>query len=256
MNNIVLTLLGLGLIFVSVAAFRNVNKTPSDAVDRAFLNAMEKMTSRLLKLVFLPLDFLIACKDALVSIVMFPFKMISSGVSRAGTLGKNLVGFVQEWLLWLLHLPTQFLSSLLSGAKHAFDITYTNMSDRFSSILSRAVEMSSLGGLFQKIGHRLSCALNVTKIRWIVLNKNVSDNIYCVEDFATRMLQEFFEVSNRALDELATLQNDVAKFTIAWKLEGKAFFATVSKGYQSLNEKLTHLAVSTEAWLRRIAGIF
>lgn len=137
----VLAVTGVGLIFVSLSAFRNVAQTPSDAVDRAFLDAVETTTSRLLKFIFLPIDFLVACKDALVGLVLFPFRMVSSGIARASKLGETLFGAVTSWLLWFLHLPFDIFSLFLDRSRVAFDTTCTHMMAQLSVLLDGAQQV-------------------------------------------------------------------------------------------------------------------
>uniref|UniRef100_A0A7S4EH49 Uncharacterized protein n=1 Tax=Pseudo-nitzschia australis TaxID=44445 RepID=A0A7S4EH49_9STRA len=168
--SLILALTGIGLIFVSVAAFRNVNQTPSDAADRAFLNAIERYTTRMTKLLFFPLDFLVACKDALVGIVLFPFRFVSSGVTRANQFGKGLFGAARHWFLWLIHLPFELLSSLLWGSKHVLDTACTNLVDRLNdsivSLVRAANELSSVIGVpFQKLAQWSSWLLETTTDR-------------------------------------------------------------------------------------------
>jgi len=241
----VLTLLGAGLIFISVAAFRNVNQTPSDAADRVFLNTIEKHTEQMLKLLFLPLEFLVACKDALVGMFLFPFRVLSSGLTRAGKLGESVLASVQNWFLWLLYLPTQILSSFLSGSKHIF-------MDRFSRLMIYAPNTSFVGDLFQNATRQLSGAVNRTKIQWILLNHHVSDNLLCVERFGKQTSRAIHTTLNGVFAKLAKAQDDAATFTVFVQRERKGYLDTLSKGYHSLNQTLANFAFSVEESLRRI----
>ncbi len=193
--------MGLGLIFVSVTAFRNVNQTPGEAVDRAFFNAVEKTTSQLLKIVLLPLDFLIACKDALVSMIMFPFRLISASVSRAGQLGKTLLESAQDWILWLIQLPARFLSSLLSGSEQILRKAYTNLTDRLSRWWL-ALDTSIFDTLFQKLELLLSGPMHRVKMQWIILNHQLSDKILWAENFGFQIMQDLLVKCERALESL------------------------------------------------------
>lgn len=193
--------MGLGLIFVSVTAFRNVNQTPGEAVDRAFFNAVEKTTSQLLKIVLLPLDFLITCKDALVSMIMFPFRLISASVSRAGQLGKTLLESAQDWILWLIQLPARFLSSLLSGSEQILRKAYTNLTDRLSRWWF-ALDTSIFDTLFQKLELLLSGPMHRVKMQWIILNHQLSDKILWAENFGFQIMQDLLVKCERALESL------------------------------------------------------
>jgi len=199
--SVLLTLMGLGLIFVSVTAFRNVNQTPGEAVDRAFFNAVEKTAAQLLKIVLLPLDFLIACKDALVSIILFPFRMISSSVSRAGKLGKTLLESAQDWILWLIYLPAQFLSSLLSGSEQILKKAYTNLTDRLSRWWL-ALDTSIFDTLFLQLGRLFSGPVHRVKMQWIILNHQLSDKILWAENFGFQIAQDLLVKFEIALESL------------------------------------------------------
>ena len=253
--NKVLTLLGVGLMFVSVSAFRNVNQTPSDAADRAFLNTIEKHTSQMLKLLFLPLDFLAACKDALVGILLFPFRVLLSSLTRAGKLGESLLASVQNWFLWFLYLPTQILSSLLSSSRNIFETTYTNLIHRFSRLMC-AANTSFASVLFQKATQQLSGAANRTKIQWVILNHHVSDNLLCVERFGKQTSQAIKTTLDGVFAKLTRVQDDVTKFTILLQRERKGCLVILSKGYHSLNQTLATFAFFVEESVRRIARIF
>ena len=112
---VVLSVLGIGLIFVSIAAFRNVNQIHSDATDRAFVDTVEIYTSRILKLLFFPLDFVTACKDAIVNTFFFPFRVVSSSISSAKALKEITKVTIQNWLLWFFGIPWRISSSIREG---------------------------------------------------------------------------------------------------------------------------------------------
>lgn len=263
--SVLLTVLGVGLIFVSITAFRNVNRTPSESADRAFLNAVEKTTSRLLKLIFLPVDFLIACKDAMVSIILFPFRIISSGVTRAGKLGQTLLGSTRDWMLWLIYLPAQLLSSLfsgskhiletmytnsieqlnrlgcavLSGSKHTFEITYADIIEQLNRV-GRVVDMSRVGVFNRELLMlEISGCFHRAKLQWIILNHQVADKFLCLEK------------SRKTLQEMLTT---LAKFPTSLQHEGKEYVDKLSKGYHSLNQNLADFAIFIEQWIRRMSG--
>lgn len=218
-----LTLLGLGLIFVSVTAFRNVNETPSDATDRAFFNAVEKTASQLLKLVFLPLDFLIACKDALVSIILFPFRMISSSTSRAGKLGQKLLGAAQDWFIWLLYLPVQFLSSLLCSSEKILKTSFANLTDQLT-ILWSVLDFSVVGNLFQRFEFRIPGSVHRAKIQWIILNHQVSDKILLIENFGIRIAQELLARRSTISDRIS---DKISEFVISGPMHRAKFRWTI-----------------------------
>jgi len=177
--SVVLTLLGVGLIFISTAAFRNVNQRPSDATDRAFVKTIESYTSRMLKLLVLSLDFVTACKDAIFGIFFFPFRVLSSSLLLAGKVGENIIGFIQKWFLWLLYVPTRFLTTIQRGSRTTLEMTYIYLICQLSKLKYAAI--SFIGVLFQKTTKHVTGATSRTKIRWIILNHHVSDYILHLE---------------------------------------------------------------------------
>jgi len=204
--SVFLALTGVGLIFVSLAALRNVNQSPSDAADRAFLNTIEKYTARLLKIVFLPLDFLVACKDALVSIFLFPFRLISFGVTRVNNLGKSLLGAFKHWILWLLNLPFDMISSFLWGTKHMFHTACTNLVERFRSVIDAAND-SFHGVVLRELVQITSAVLERGKIHWIALNSNIADRAISIERFITQTHRAAYSTLDGAFAKLVRVRN-------------------------------------------------
>eukprot|EP00536_Pseudo-nitzschia_multiseries_P007866 jgi/Psemu1/287415/fgenesh1_pg.190_\ len=212
--SVFLALTGVGLIFVSIAAFRNVNQNPSDAADRAFLSTIEKYTTRLLKILFLPLDFLVACKDALVSIVLFPFRFVSSSVARANKLGKSLFGALTHWVLWLLNLPLDVLSSFFRGSKHVFNTACTNLVDRLRRLVDSTND-SFHGVVLREIAKVTSVVLEKAKVQWTTLNHTLSHGALSVERFLAQMHRTAHSILEGAFAKLSTVTNGaLAMYTI------------------------------------------
>jgi len=178
--SVVLTLLGVGLIFVSTAAFRNVNQSPSAATDRAFVKTIESYTSRMLKILVLSLDFVTACKDAIFGIFFFPFRILSSSLLWVGKVRESIIESIQKWFLWLLHVPARFLTSIQRGSRTSLEMTYIYLICQLSK-LKYVASTSFIGVLFQTTTKHVSSATSRTKIRWIILNHRVSDYILHLE---------------------------------------------------------------------------
>ena len=252
---LVLTLLGVGLIFVSIAAFRNVNQTPNDANDRAFFDTIETYTSRLLKLLFLPLDFVAACKDAIVGIFFFPFRILSSSLSWAGKLGESMVASIQKWFIWLLYLPTRFLTSIQEGSRTILWSTFAYIISQLSRVKDVA-STSFVGVFFQKATEQVSGVSNKTKIQWIILNHRLSDYILFVERFGKQTIEAIQTATNDLFGKLVRVQDDATKLTALVQRERKAHVDKLSRGYNSLNQILEDFAFSIEDVLRRFSRIF
>ena len=187
-----LTSLGLGLIFISVSAFRNINQNSTDDVDRLFLNAIEEKTFGLLKILNPLLDFLIASKDSLLRIILIPFRSISSSLSGSRRPLENLLSFFRDWFLLLLYLPAQLMSLLLNGSRNVFDKTFTPLIVWLDSI-GRASDMSFVGIAFEKIKVKVTDSIQRAKIKSEILNQIVEKILYIQEE-GYRILRGIFKM--------------------------------------------------------------
>ena len=279
-----LTILGLGLLGISAAAFRTLYQTPSESVDRAFLNVIEKTTSRLLKIIFLPLDFLIACKDAVLNIIFSPFRVISMSVSRVVNVFQALLESAKHLLIWLLNLPAQLLSSMLSGSKHIFLTAFANTMKQLnspkqflSSLLSGsknilkvagtkildqfnrlggAADVSFVGIFIEKLVLQMSSSIHRAKIQWIILNHRVSDNLAEIETFGNSIIQELNKNIIGIFEVAMNTQCNLTKYVSSIQHGGKEYVEIMAKGYNSLNQKLAHFTIVIQDWFRSLSGVF
>ena len=279
-----LTILGLGLLGISAAAFRTLYQTPSESVDRAFLNAIEKTTSRLLKIIFLPLDFLIACKDAVLNIIFSPFRVISMSVSRVVNVFQALLESAKHLLIWLLNLPAQLLSSMLSGSKQILLTTFANMTNSLnlpgqflSSLLSgsksilkvtgakimdqfkrlwSAADVPFVGIFLEKLVLQMSSSIHAAKIQWIHLNHRISDNMVEIETFVNCIMQELNKKLIGMFEVVMNTHFNSTKYALSIQHGGKEYFKMMTKGYNSLNQKLAHFTIVIQDWFRSLSGVF
>jgi hypothetical protein len=255
----VLSMLGVGLIFMSIAAFRNATRPPDDAIDKVFLDTLESHTSRLFRLLSLPLDFLLACKDVVVAVLLAPFRLASAGLSRVGKLGGTLIESVQQWLLWLLSFPGALLSSLLEGLRGTVEAVGTGLAEQVTTLMS-VVDQSFVGVLIRTTAKSLSGVTARTKIRWILLNRRVSATALAIEDSGMQVAsvaRAIFDGDVEATTKATSnLRSGVSKLMTAIEHEQKTYQGRLSTEYVSLNRSLEKFALSVETLLGRLVSNF
>ena len=81
----VLTLVGVGSILVSIAAFRKFMASPEQGLDDALLRTLESTDSKAIsKLLSIPVDILMAFKNAILSVLKFPLQLVTPFLERLG----------------------------------------------------------------------------------------------------------------------------------------------------------------------------
>lgn len=251
-----LTFLGIGLIALSLSAFRSANSDPGESADQAFLKALEESTTRFFKLLCLPYEFVVACRDALINLFLFPFRLISKGFSRTSEAAQTLIEYVHTWILWLFNLPGDFFSTIYARLG--------DMTQYFASILlirfdgaKTTVTKSSVGVFLTESTENVSWFLYRTKIGWFRINKGLSDMAISVEEFGV----SHFKTIRRARDNNIRVWRDQWNVTNRNAIEG--WVATqswtvktkdlITRDYNSLNRALSRWAVSVEAKIERLS---
>jgi hypothetical protein len=157
----VFSLIGASLIIVSISAFRNVyssDKSMDDNLALAFYNSAELLG----KIVSLPKHVLVAFKNLLVGIAMFPFRVLAASLSCLGLVGQATVDAVNRMIEWMGNLPFRFwnfLSSATSNASRSISASFQSKSHQLSSSIS-----ASFVGVFFRDLVEL-CAMTLTKVQ-------------------------------------------------------------------------------------------
>lgn len=252
-------MLGVGLIFLSIAAFRNANRPPDDAIDKVFLDTLETHTSTFFKILSLPLDLLVACKDAVVAILLLPFRLVSAGLSRSRKVSDDLIDSVHQWLLWLLSFPGTLLSSLLNGSREIVDAIGKGLAGQATRLMS-VIDQSFVGGLFRTIGVSVSGVTSRTRIQWIILNRRVSDAALAIENFGMETAAiahaTFDGLIGTTSNAISNLRLDVSNVIASMVQEQKVYHELISTKYDSLNKSLEEFAFSLERFFRRLISPF
>ena len=163
---LVLSVLGAGLIVFSVAAFRNAS-APEQEIDRALtatLKSLESVatTPGFYRILSLPLQFLAACKAAVVSVVMFPFRFVHGSVSTVGRAGGATMQAVSSIILWIAGLPGNLASSLTAFLGRGTRAVSSGVSNRSQRAVG-AVSASFLGVFVRSIASSFTYTATIGK---------------------------------------------------------------------------------------------
>jgi hypothetical protein len=229
---------------MSYSAFQNAHQAPSEAVDRAFMKTLETHSSRLFKLLTFPLDVLIACKDALFNVFLFPFRLMSQGLAKLGKAGERARDLIQDWLFWLVNLPTQIFAWLFGGLGSYFQRTCTTFAGQVNT-LKMNISTSFIWTLFSNSSRTVSGFFSRIRVSWIVFNSRLADGAILVED----SIVHCFKNVQSAMDNVSTKWNSIKECK-------KDSGDRLRSGYNNLNRSLADWALSVEDFLMQITTSF
>ena len=188
------------------------------------MKSLEEFSERLLRLISFPFDFLVACKDAVLNLFMFPFRVVSRGFSETKRAGGSLIDYLQNMFMWLISLPGNLVSSVLER----FGTTYHQLGSLVSSQLEsagRAVSTSSFGRFVQKCCRRVSGYFPRSKVRWSKLNHRLADMAIYLEGMWNRVH--------------APTRNFVAEAVPRWSKQASEGFETTRDWTQTVKRRTT-----------------
>jgi hypothetical protein len=162
---IVLSLLGAGLIVLSVAAFRNAN-APEAQLDRALsatLSTLESggIQSIISKLLAIPFQVLSACKDAIINVIAFPYRFIWKVIAAVGRAGGTTERALTNVVRWIASLPVtiaQSLSRLVARGAQTILSRVSDRSRRTWEALAASISTSIVGMFVRDIASGISKA--------------------------------------------------------------------------------------------------
>jgi hypothetical protein len=237
----VLSVLGAGLIVVSVVSFRNATSPDTQAMERALLSTLESTDARSLsKLLCLPLDMLMACKDAIVWAVLLPVRLLTGSLNRLGRAGNTTVDAINHLIQWMGHLPVQLVQSLLGVLGNGVSAISGRLADQ-SRQIAKLLSDSFLGAFFQSLAETFVGTFGTFQSTWDSMNLVAANGAFAVEGFLNSIL------------ELMT--DTFAKTTAEWTafhmaLEGAT--AHMQGTWESMNIASANGAFAVEAFLNRI----
>jgi len=206
-SHIVLAVLGTGLIFVSLMAFQRsiAPESQSQSLDTA-LATLEKseLVKMMIQVVTFPWHALIACKDAMVWLLMLPFRVISGTLIGLGRAGNATIDALNRCIQWLIHLPIHlahtFFASIGKGMTGISE-TLANQSRNMGKVWSG----SSVGIFFHTLADGFSSVTEGIRSAWIASNRIVGDSALALEGVGRKIVQILEEgVANSITGWLAT----------------------------------------------------
>ncbi|KAG7340998.1 hypothetical protein IV203_022949 [Nitzschia inconspicua] len=254
--SVLLTFLGIGLIALSVSAFRSANADPGEPADQAFFKTLEELTTRLFKLLCLPYDFVVACKDAMMSILLFPFQLFSKTFTKTRDAVQTLVDYIHTWFLWLFNLPGDFFATMYARFMDLSNHIGSQLWDTFETV-QRSVSQSVMVVFCQKTIQKFSDVAYRTKIRWIVLNKQVSNMAIAVEESGTRCIGAIRHAVDNSLpawkEHWHTANQTVTNGWTTTQVWTRNVHGRIHRGYHTANRSLARWSITIETFFVNIA---
>jgi hypothetical protein len=252
----VLTFLGIGLIALSLSAFRSANDASSESADQAFLRTIEESATRFFKFISLPYDLAMALKEALTDVLLFPFRLLSKGFNKTTEVAQTLVDYIQTWFLWLFNLPGDFFATISSQLEDISRYIASLLLDKVDNIKT-ALAKSSVGIFIRESTKHASGFLYRTRIRWARMNKSLSDIAVAVEEFG----MYYIDAIQRAIDTgLPKCRN---LWAMATETASDGWAATrsktanandrLSRDYNTANRVLARWALAIEAMIEKLS---
>ena len=261
--------MGLGLISVSILAFRNAHRGPNEAPisDEAIIKAIETQSSRLYKILNFPIDFLTACKDAIVSVLLAPFRFVSKGLSRFSKVGEGLAEAIQRWVEWFLGLPQQLWSSILislgsisKSAQSAVQMYQDALMDCFRRS-SLGVQLSTIFNDISNVVSRSSISrMNFAgrfRVQWIVLNDKLATVAITVENYGRKLVETVtsaLAVENYFGKFMEIYGDDISRLALTTETHSKKALYRLSRECKTLNRKLTDWAMQVELFIANLSN--
>ena len=218
------------------------------------MKSLEDFSSRLLRLISFPLDFLVACKDAVTNLIMFPFRVVSRGLSETKKAGGSFIDYLHGLFLWLFSLPRNLIYSLLEK----FGDTYKQIGSQLFSGVERgatAISTSPVGLFVERSFRRISGWFPRTRIKWTIFNHRLADMAISIENFGIRCYGCWQRVIEEVLPKwkenwAATSRKITERWddTREWRQNMQY---RLSSDYNSLNRALARWAVSLEELMVR-----
>jgi hypothetical protein len=241
-----LTFLGIGLIALSLSAFRSANEAPGESVDQAFLKAVEESYNRLFKLLCLPVDLVAACRDSLTSILFFPYRVVSSAVINLSQSTRTLIDYMHTWFLWLFNLPGDFFSTIYDRFGDIYQYLGSLVLDR---ILMVKTTNSQISRFLNETAKRMSGLSYRTRMRWIRFNKMLSDVAIAIEGFGV----PYLEMLSRLAEDSAQTWTEASKSLGGISTTLHSRLADInhwcSMEYTALNWKISRWGISIESMI-------
>ena len=243
---LVLAVLGTGLIFVSLMAFQHSisPESQSQSLDRA-LATFEKseLVRRLIQMVTFPWYALITCKDALVWLLILPFRAVAGALKGMGRAGNATIDALNRCLHLLINLPIQLAQYFTAMIGYGLTRTSAGLSNQ-SRQIGKTLSGSSLGIFFHALADGFSSATTGMKSAWTVSNRVVGDYALALEKLVHEAIK--------------ALEKGVAKTVAGW-LTTKSIVvgsrATVRTQWIAVNRTVADTALLFDSHVKLVMNL-
>ncbi|CAJ1945253.1 unnamed protein product [Cylindrotheca closterium] len=149
--SVVLSIVGAGFIFLSISAFRAAHSS-DQSMDATLAIAMENAVHTVTKIVTFPQTIALAFKNAFVSVLLFPFRMMAAGLRRLGLVGNATLNAFNQTLDFLAALPFRLFGALAKNLQIGFQALVgrvNHQSERLMEAISASFLMDVYLGILE-----------------------------------------------------------------------------------------------------------
>jgi hypothetical protein len=213
------------------------------------MKAIEVQGSRLYKIMNMPIDFLTACKDAIVSLFLVPFRFVSKWFSRVGKAGESIGSAIQQWIEWLFSLPNQIWSKILNSLGSisiSLGPVLGNQRDAVWSWLRSSPLRVYAVSVIQDLSNLALLSFNYfsdfmarTRIQWILVNEKIAGTALAVEVYSRKFVELFAD--------------NCSWLALAIETHSKKICHHVSRDYKTANCKLADWSMRVELYVRNLS---
>eukprot|EP00526_Cylindrotheca_closterium_P007140 CAMPEP_0113603586 /NCGR_PEP_ID=MMETSP0017_2-20120614/1354_1 /TAXON_ID=2856 /ORGANISM="Cylindrotheca closterium" /LENGTH=708 /DNA_ID=CAMNT_0000511981 /DNA_START=119 /DNA_END=2245 /DNA_ORIENTATION=+ /assembly_acc=CAM_ASM_000147 len=279
--SVVLSIVGTGFIFLSISAFRAAYSS-DQSMDATLAIAMENAVNTVTKIVTFPQTIALALKNAVVSVLLFPFRMMAAGLRQLGSAGNATVNAFNRALDYLVALPFRLFDALAKNLQMGFQALVSGVNHQ-SERLVEAISASFLGAFYRGLLEASSRGIVLTQDAianlktWqtgasSAVDELVRNAVVSLQDVLSKSVVSFTS-TQRSLDQrIVTAYDQAYKITAIYlgqiwtkavnsglverameieqlKRISETSTASISAGYASANKALTAYSVWVEAMI-------
>lgn len=239
----VLSAFGVGLLVLSLGALRNATNEEA-AVEQALLTSLEstKFFDKVFEVLAMPLDLLIATKDAIVWLVTLPFRLVFRSFKSVEKAGTSTMTFITNCIQWILHLPSQLLHSFLGLLGTSYSKIACQISET-SHATSEALSNSFLGVVIRSLIEASSKVVSNTASMLSSTQLAIQNCSEVADVYLKKVLEIVVQAYSRAMAVLSNATtnvqscNQLIQGSVSWlQVVGRKTICDMSNGYEYLNE--------------------
>jgi len=201
--SVALSVVGTGFIFLSISAFRAAYSA-DQSMDATLAMAMENAVNTVTKIVTFPHTVAVVLKNAIVSILLFPFRMVAAGLRQLGSAGNATLNAFNKAIDFLTALPFRFYQALVQNLQIGFQALVAGV-NHTSERLVEAVSASFVGAFYRSLLESWS--------NGFVLLQDTIINLKTWHSGASSAVDELVRTALASLQD--ALSNSVASITTA-----------------------------------------